>query len=212
MLGGGRRASTLRSRVCAMRHYVARLARNCEVAFPRELDHDAAFLKVRSSEPCTRGALHNVRTPCIFLDGMSGLLDEEKQTSTLVLGDVRQGPAAHGYGVHVTRNMYACPVLCRDGTGVLSLLPVVGWSFPYPPHLRLVLILWLAALSPRKRARRFSLGQMWSMLFPCEIQKMSFPSFCHVLHFRGAVNVLRFLVIMRPQEINVGNWAGQVLG
>ena len=49
MLGGGRRASTLRSRVRAMRRYMARQARNSEVAFLRELVHDVAFPKVRSS-------------------------------------------------------------------------------------------------------------------------------------------------------------------
>ena len=57
MLGGGCWASTLLSRLRAMRVWLSRLALNYEVACPRELDHYVANLQVRLSESCTPGAL-----------------------------------------------------------------------------------------------------------------------------------------------------------
>ena len=57
LLGAGRRASTLRSRVRAVRRYHIWLALNHDVGYPRELEHATGYLHARQSEPCTRNAL-----------------------------------------------------------------------------------------------------------------------------------------------------------
>ena len=65
-----------------MRQYMAWLALNYEVPLPRELDHYVAYLNARLSKLCTRGALKNVHTSFMFMEGLSRLPEEEKQTST----------------------------------------------------------------------------------------------------------------------------------
>ena len=57
VLGGGRRASTLRSRIRAVRKELSWLAGTFEVAVPQELAHVTEFRQVTRSEPCNHGAL-----------------------------------------------------------------------------------------------------------------------------------------------------------
>ena len=52
LLGAGRRASTLRSRVRVVRPYLNWLALNHDLGYPRELDHVTGYLQARQSEPC----------------------------------------------------------------------------------------------------------------------------------------------------------------
>ena len=52
LLGAGWRASTLRSRVRAVRRYLNWLALNHDFGYPRELDHVTGYSLVRQSEPC----------------------------------------------------------------------------------------------------------------------------------------------------------------
>ena len=55
LVGAGKRAATLRSRVRMARRYLAWLSVNYKVTFPNCVEHLTEFLKVRVSEPCNRG-------------------------------------------------------------------------------------------------------------------------------------------------------------
>ena len=68
LLGGGRRASTLRARVRAAKKYLEWLAVAADVSFPSEVSHLTGFLGTRHSEHCNRGALKAAHQCMAFLD------------------------------------------------------------------------------------------------------------------------------------------------
>ena len=79
LLGGGRRASTLRARVRASRKFLAWLAVSADVAFPSEVAHLTGYLESRHTEPCNRGALKAAHQSMAFLEDVAGV--EEKLTT-----------------------------------------------------------------------------------------------------------------------------------
>ena len=93
VLGGGRRASTLRARVRASEKYLSWLAVSPNVAFPSQVAHLTGFLESRHSEPCSRGALKAAHQ---FLEDVAGV---ERSVHSGVPGvtlhcSARQGPQA----------------------------------------------------------------------------------------------------------------------
>ena len=65
LLGAGRRASTLRSRVRGVQKFLGWLAAAHNLAFPDCWRHYSEFLQVRLAEPCVRGALSTpIRAMC----------------------------------------------------------------------------------------------------------------------------------------------------
>ena len=79
VLGGGRRASTLRARVRAAKKYLSWLAVSADVAFPTQVVHLTGFLETRHSEPCSRGALKSAHQSMVFLEDVAGI--EERLTT-----------------------------------------------------------------------------------------------------------------------------------
>ena len=77
LVGAGKRAATFRSRVRMARRYLAWLSVNYKVTFQNCVEHLTEFLKVRVSEPCKRGALHNAHRAFGFLDETAGVTPEE---------------------------------------------------------------------------------------------------------------------------------------
>ena len=75
LLGAGRRASTLRSRVRAVRRYLNWLALNHDTDFPSELEHVTGYLQARQSEPCTRIALRGAHVAPPALLSVRDLFD-----------------------------------------------------------------------------------------------------------------------------------------
>ena len=67
-LGASRRASTLRSRVRAVRRFLAWLALAHGVSFPTEVVHLTEHLQTRHSEPCNRGSLKVAHNAFVFLE------------------------------------------------------------------------------------------------------------------------------------------------
>ena len=61
LLGAGRRACSLRSRVRAVRRHLNWLPLDFDTGFPFELEHVTGYLQARQSEPCTRNALRGAR-------------------------------------------------------------------------------------------------------------------------------------------------------
>ena len=59
LVGAGKRAATLRSRVRMARRYLAWLSVNFKETFPARVGHLTEYLRVRVSEPCNRGAPRN---------------------------------------------------------------------------------------------------------------------------------------------------------
>ena len=57
LLGAGRRAATLRSRVRAVKRFLDWLAVSHAKGYPTDLHDFTGYLQARQSEPCTRGAL-----------------------------------------------------------------------------------------------------------------------------------------------------------
>ena len=84
LLGAGRRATTLRSRVRLARRYLAWLSVSFEVTFPTRLDHMVDYLKARASEPCTRGTLKNTHRSFTFLEETAGTVKNENVTESAV--------------------------------------------------------------------------------------------------------------------------------
>ena len=66
LLGTGRRASTLRNRVHAVRRFLSWLAPNFNLSYQAQQEHYTDYLQVRLSEQCSRGALRLVHLSFIF--------------------------------------------------------------------------------------------------------------------------------------------------
>ena len=81
LVGAGKRAATLRSRVRMARRYLASLSVNYKVTFPNCVQHSTEFLKVRVSEPCNRGALRNVHRGFGFLDETASVTPQDSVTT-----------------------------------------------------------------------------------------------------------------------------------
>ena len=73
LLGAGRRASTLRSRVRGVQKFLGWLAAAHNLAFPDSWRHDSEFLQVRLAEPCVRGALKHTHSCYVFLQEVAGV-------------------------------------------------------------------------------------------------------------------------------------------
>ena len=69
ILGAGRRAGTIRSRVRNVRHFLAWLAVNHGITYPTDQTHLTEFLQDRLSEPCNRGSLKITHESFVFLVG-----------------------------------------------------------------------------------------------------------------------------------------------
>ena len=82
MLGGGRRASTLRSRVRELRKFFAWFSVTYEEEFPTTEEHFTGFLRARASEPCNRGALKATHRSFGFLEEVTGMPLSERRTKS----------------------------------------------------------------------------------------------------------------------------------
>ena len=76
LLGGGRRAGTLRSRVRSVKKFLAWLIASHGINFPVDWRQLTEYLQVRHSEPCVRGSLKLVHTSYIFLQEVAGIEDK----------------------------------------------------------------------------------------------------------------------------------------
>ena len=82
LLGAGQRASTLRSRIRAVRKYVVWLSSAFAVAFPRDVMHAIEYLQMRLSEPSGRGAIKGAHQAMVFFEEVSGIPEAERCTSS----------------------------------------------------------------------------------------------------------------------------------
>ena len=81
LVGAGKRAATLRSRVRMAGRFLLWLAVNCKVTFATSVEQLSDYLKVRVSEPCNRGALRNTHRAFNFLDESAGIPSNQSISS-----------------------------------------------------------------------------------------------------------------------------------
>ena len=108
-LGAGRRASTLRSRVRAVRQFFAWLALAHGVSFPTEVVHLTEYLQTRHSEPCNRGSLKVAHNAFVFLEETAAV--EVKLTQQALYGAVRKELFATAEPGRPTRQAPRIPTL-----------------------------------------------------------------------------------------------------
>ena len=82
LIGGGRRASTLRSRVRSFRRFLSWLGLRHEQIYPTSLTQLTEYLQVRVSEPCNRGSLKGTHQSMVFLESMAGVPVAERFTNS----------------------------------------------------------------------------------------------------------------------------------
>ena len=75
LLGGGRRAGTLRSRVRSVQKFLGWLIASHGITFPVHWRQLTEYLQVRYFEPCVRGSLKLVHSSYIFLQEVAGVED-----------------------------------------------------------------------------------------------------------------------------------------
>ena len=85
LLGGGRRAGTLRSRVRSVQKFLGWLVASHGVNFPVHWRQLTEYLQVRYSEPCVRGSLKLVHSSYIFLQEVAGMEDKLTDSSMYVV-------------------------------------------------------------------------------------------------------------------------------
>ena len=86
LVGGGRRASTLRSHVRGAIKFLSWLALNRELSYATSFDQLSEFLQVRLSEPCNSGALKGTHQSFVFLEEMVGTAAQERFTRSALYG------------------------------------------------------------------------------------------------------------------------------
>ena len=75
LAGGGRRASSIWSRVRVVRSFLKRFFHQLPARFLH-----TEYSRTRHSEPCNRGALKNTHPACAFLEKVAGVPEAEKHT------------------------------------------------------------------------------------------------------------------------------------
>ena len=75
LLGGGRRAGTLRLRVRVVQKFLSWLALSHNLAFPEDWRQLIEYMQVRLSEPCVRGSLKLIHLSYIFMQEVAGVED-----------------------------------------------------------------------------------------------------------------------------------------
>ena len=79
--GAGRRVSTLRGQVRAVRRFLKWLWENHSVTFPTALEQLFEYLHVRLGEPYNRGSLRNAHEAMAFLEEAAAIKAEKRLTS-----------------------------------------------------------------------------------------------------------------------------------
>ena len=95
LLGGGRRASTLRSRVRELKKFFTWFSVTYEEEFTTTEEHFTGFLRVRASEPCNRGALKATHRSFSFLEEVTGMPLNERKTKVEALRCHPSGTTEH---------------------------------------------------------------------------------------------------------------------
>ena len=85
LLGGGRRAGTLRSRVRSVQKFLGWLTASHGISFPVHWRQLTEYLQVRYSEPCVRGSLKLVHSSYIFLQEVAGIEDKLTDSAMYVV-------------------------------------------------------------------------------------------------------------------------------
>ena len=94
LLGGGRRATTLRARGRTVKKYLAWLALAHEETFPSEVHHVSEYLQMRHSEPCTPWRLEE-HSPSLGVHGGYRSSGNEAHASSTLQHPLQGAPVEH---------------------------------------------------------------------------------------------------------------------
>ena len=103
LLGGGRRAGTLRSRVRSVQKFLGWLIASHGVSFPVHWRQLTEYLQVRYSEPCVRGSLKLVHSSYVFLQEVAGIEDKLTDSAMYVVALKELMSQAFLESLHVRR-------------------------------------------------------------------------------------------------------------
>ena len=104
LLGVGRRAGTLRSRVRSIQKFIAWLPVAHDVSFPVHWKQLTEYAQVRLSEPCVRGSQKLLHNSYLFLQEVAGILDKFtddaffEATRKELLASAMPGKTPHHHG------------------------------------------------------------------------------------------------------------------
>ena len=82
VLGAGKRASTLRSRVRAIRKFLRWLLVTRQLDYAQSVEHYTEYLRTRLSETCNRAALKTPHHALVFPGELAGTQPQDRPTST----------------------------------------------------------------------------------------------------------------------------------
>ena len=82
VLGAGKRASTLRSRVRAIRKFLRWLLVTRQLDYAQSVEHHVEYLRTRLSETCNRAALKTPHHALVFPGELTGTQPQDQPTST----------------------------------------------------------------------------------------------------------------------------------
>ena len=115
LLGAGKRASTLRSWVWAVKRFLDWLALTNSKGYPTSLEDFTGYLQARKSEPCTRGALRGAHKALVFLEEVAGVTSEAKVTTTSQSTSSSRGNFSPALSQVVPRNKHrGCSSACSQ--------------------------------------------------------------------------------------------------
>ena len=128
LLGAGRRAATLRSRVRAVKRFLDWLAVSHVKGYPTELHDFTGYLQARQSEPCTRGALKGAHKALVFMEEVAGVTAQARITTSSLYLVIQKKLLANSIPGRPTRQ---APRMFMSMLAALEELTVNDKALPY---------------------------------------------------------------------------------
>ena len=128
LLGAGRRAATLRSRVRAVKRFLDWLAVSHVKGYPTELHDYTGYLQARQSEPCTRGALKGAHKALVFMEEVAGVTAQARITTSSLYLVIQKELLANSIPGRPTRQ---APRMFMSMLAALEELTVNDKALPY---------------------------------------------------------------------------------
>ena len=128
LLGAGRRAATLRSRVRAVKRFLDWLAVSHVKGYPTELHDFTGYLQARQSEPCTRGALKGAHKALVFMEEVAGVTAQARITTSSLYLVIQMELLANSIPGRPTRQ---APRMFMSMLAALEELTVNDKALPY---------------------------------------------------------------------------------
>ena len=128
LLGAGRRAATLRSRVRAVKRFLDWFAVSHAKGYPTELQDYTGYLQARQSEPCTLGALKGAHKALVFMEEVAGVTAQARFTTGSLYQVIQKELLANSIPGRPTKQ---APKMFMSMLAALEELTVNNKALPY---------------------------------------------------------------------------------